>query len=55
MRISAVGRQYAWAVTTFTGMPEYKGYILTTNDGGQTWSVQQPPIENNWNWVSFVR
>jgi len=55
LQINAVDREHAWAVTRFFGGAEYKGHILTTFDGGQTWSIQQTPVENNWSWVSFVR
>ncbi len=54
LRISAINRSTAWAVTTFFGYP-IGGHVLFTNDGGQTWGSQQTPVNTYWNWVSFVR
>jgi photosystem II stability/assembly factor-like uncharacterized protein len=58
MRISAVDKQTAWAVSV--PMPEYPpppGHVLHTADGGQTWTIQveATPVKTSWNGVSFVR
>lgn len=54
MRISAIDRQTAWAVTV-QFFPPFKGNVLYTADGGQTWITQTTPVKTMWSWVSFVR
>ncbi len=54
MRISAANSQAAWAVTTSQGWPPI-GQVLHTDDGGETWDIQAPPVTTWWSWVSFVR
>jgi photosystem II stability/assembly factor-like uncharacterized protein len=54
MRISAIDRQTAWAVTTMF-FPDFTGNVLFTNDGGQTWFTQTTPVATRWSWVSFVK
>jgi len=54
LRISAINRSMAWAVSTFLGHP-IGGHVLFTADGGQTWISQETPVTTYWNYVSFVR
>ncbi len=53
MRISALDKDNAWAVTTDVFMP-FGGEMLATIDGGQHWFTQTIPIDVGWSWVSFA-
>lgn len=53
MRISAVDKRTAWAVSVYQG--DSPGHVLHTADAGHTWTVQNTPIQTDWNGVSFVR
>jgi photosystem II stability/assembly factor-like uncharacterized protein len=54
MRISAIDRQTAWAVTVQFSSP-FEGNVLHTADGGQTWITQTTPVKTMWSRISFVR